>query len=196
MEILTGSLYFVAADFFTKIQDPYLKVNYKDTKRPHYFAFRDNKTGLYWLVPCSSKIEKFERLILKKKEQHKPTDTIKIVKVFGRKTVILFQDMFPVIAKYIDGQYIKGGQPVRIADPKLIQELERNAKKIINLLHRGVRFTPTQPDVIKIEKIMLGELRGTEETNMAYVKKSVQELNAGKGMAHELIDVDETSPRL
>ncbi len=37
--------------------------------------------------------------------------------------------MFPVTARYIDGQYIKGGQPVRIADPKLIQELKKNAKK-------------------------------------------------------------------
>lgn len=163
MEILAGNLYFVSDDFFTKIQDPYLKINYENTKRPHYFAFRDSKTGLYWLVPCSSKIEKFERLILKKQEQHKPTDTIKIVKVFGNKTVLLFQDMFPVIAKYIEGSYIKGGQPVRIADPKLIRELEKNAKKIINLLHRGVRFTPTQPDIIKIEKIMLEELLESTE---------------------------------
>ena len=118
MEILTGNLYFVSDDFFAKIQDPYLKINYEKTKRPHYFAFQD------------------------------------------RKTVLLFQDMFPVVAKYIDGQYIKGGQPVRIADPKLIQELEKNARKIINLLHRGVRFTPTQPDIIRIEKIMLEELQG------------------------------------
>ena len=73
------------------------------------------------------------------------------------------QDMFPVIAKYIEGPYIKGGQPVRIADPRIIQELEKNAKKIVNLLHRGVRFTPTQPDIIKIEKIMLEELQTTGE---------------------------------
>lgn len=162
MEILPGSLYFVSDDFFTKIQDPYLKINYENTKRPHYFAFRDCKTGLYWLVPCSSKVEKFERLILEKQGKHKPTDTIKIVKIFDRKTVLLFQDMFPVVAKYIDDQYIKGGQPVRIADPKLIQELERNAKKIIHLLHRGILFTPTQPDIIRIEEIMLEELQDTE----------------------------------
>ncbi|MCM1088296.1 MAG: hypothetical protein NC419_09070 [Muribaculaceae bacterium] len=165
MDILTGNLYFVSNDFFTKIQDPYLKANYQLTKRPHYFAVRDSKTMLYWLIPCSSKIEKFERLILKKQEQHKPTDTIKIVKIFNRKTALLFQDMFPVTAKYIEAQYIKGGQPVRIADPKLIQELEKNAKKIINLLHRGIRFTPTQPDISKIEKIMLEELQGTEGTD-------------------------------
>lgn len=163
MEIITGSLYFVSDEFFAKIQDPYLKINYENTKRPHYFAFKDSETGLYWLVPCSSKIEKFECLIQKKQEQHKPTDTIRIVKVFDRKTVLLFQDMFPVIARYIDGQYIKGGQPVKIADPKLIRELEKNAKKIINLLHRGVRFTPTQPDIIQIEKAMLEELQSMEE---------------------------------
>ena len=121
MEIWTGNLYFVSDDFFAKIQDPYLKVNYEDTKRPHYFAFRDSKT------------------------------------------VLLFQDMFPVIARYIDGQYVKGNQPVRITDPKLIQELEKNARKVINLLHRGVQFTSTQPDIIKIERIMLEELQGTEE---------------------------------
>jgi hypothetical protein len=40
--------------------------------------------------------------------------------------------------------------------------LEKNARKIINLLHRGVRFTPTQPDIIKIERFMLGELQGLE----------------------------------
>ena len=110
-------------------------------------------------MPCSSKIEKFERLIQKKKEQHKPTDTIRIVKIFDRKTVLLFQDMFPATAQYIVGQYIKGGQAVRIANPKLIQELEKNAHKIIRLLHKGVRFTPTQPDVIRIEKLMLEELK-------------------------------------
>ena len=158
MEILAGNLYFVSDEFFAKIQDPYLKVNYEDTKRPHYFAFWDDKTKLYWLVPCSSKVEKFERLLRKKQEQHKPTDTIKMVKVFNHKVALLYQDMFPVIERYIDGPYIKGGQPVRIADPKLIQELEKNAKKIINLLHRGVRFTPTQPDIVKIEKMMIEEL--------------------------------------
>lgn len=167
MEILTGSLYFVSNDFFVKIQDPYLKINYENTKRPHYFAFHDPRTDLYWLVPCSSKVEKFERLIQKKKEQNKPTDTIKIVKIFGKKTVLLFQDMFPIIERYIESQYIKGGQPVRIADPKQIQELEKTARKVINLLHNGVRFTPTQPDVKRIERLMLEESKKTLEERAA-----------------------------
>ncbi len=75
MEIVTGSMYFASNEFFAKIQEPYLKINYDTTKRPHYFALRDSKTGLYWLIPCSSKFNKHEHLIQSKKEQHKPTDT-------------------------------------------------------------------------------------------------------------------------
>ena len=127
MKILTGSLYFVSDAFFAKIQDPYLKLDHESTKRPHYLVVHDGQTGLYWLVPCSSKITKFKSLIQKRKEQHKPTDAIQIVKIFGRETALLFQDMFPVTASYIDSLYIKGSQPVRISDPKRIQSLEKTA---------------------------------------------------------------------
>lgn len=132
------------------MNDPY-------TKRPHYFAFRDEETSLYWLVPCSSKVDKFERILEKKREQHKPTDTIQIVVIQDRKTALLFQDMFPISEEYIDGQYIRGGQPVYVADPKVVAELEKAAKKVIKLIRRGIKFTPTQPDALRIEAIMLEE---------------------------------------
>ena len=88
----SGSLYFISDEFFSFIQDPYLKINHSDSKRPHYFAFRDPDTGLYWMVPCSSKIEKFEQLIINKRLKHKPTDSICIVKIFGHKFALLFQE--------------------------------------------------------------------------------------------------------
>jgi len=55
MEIKTGYLYFVDDAFFEKVNDPYLKINYEKTSRPHYVAIFDVKTSLYWLVPCSSR---------------------------------------------------------------------------------------------------------------------------------------------
>lgn len=79
--------------------------------------------------------------------------------------MLLFQDMFPIIAPYISEQYIKGGQPVKIADPRLILELEKTARKVIIMLHRGVRFTPTQPDAIRIERLMLEEQKNINEHN-------------------------------
>lgn len=162
MKITAGAVYFVQDAFFEKVNDPYLKINYESTKRPHYFALQDLETSLFWLVPCSSKVEKFERILAQKKERHKPTDTIQIVRIQDRKTALLFQDMFPIADSYIDSPYIRGGQPVYIADPKVVQELEKTARKVIKLLRRGIRFTPTQPDVARIEKLMLAELPQTE----------------------------------
>ena len=158
MELLKGAFYFVADEFFEKVNDPYLKMNYEKSKRPHYFAFYDDKTELIWLIPCSSKIEKFERIIENKNKQHKPNDTILIAKVFNKKTVLLLQDMFPVTNHYIEQAYIKGGQIVRIYDKNTIKEIDKKAHKVINLLRNGVRFTPTQLDIKKIEKLMIEEL--------------------------------------
>ncbi len=157
MEIITGRLYFVSDAFFQKADDPYLKINYDDTKRPHYFAVRDPATGLYWLVPCSSRVEKFDAIIQKRRERGKPTDGLRIVTIQDKKTALLFQDMFPIAAHYIEAPYVRGGQAVLIADPKVVAELEKNAKRV-SLLRHGVRFTPTQPDAMRIEALMLAEL--------------------------------------
>jgi hypothetical protein len=142
-----------------KVNDPFLKINYDETKRPHYLAVKDSATKLYWLVPCSSRIEKFETIIHTRRANGKPTDGIRIVIIQDNKTALLFQDMFPVAERYIEAPYIRGGQEVRIADPKVIADLEKNAKKVLSLLRHGVRFTPTQPDVFNIETLMLSELK-------------------------------------
>lgn len=54
----------------------------------------------------------------------------------------------------------------------------KSARKVINLLHRGVRFTPTQPDVIRIEKLMLAEL---QEAGTINDKEASAERNGKKG---------------
>ena len=158
MELLKGNLYFITDEFFERVGDPYLKINYETSMRPHYFAVRDKKTALYWMVPCSTRIEKFERILAKKRAQNKPTDTIKIVRIQGHPTALLFQDMFPISPKYIEKRYFRGGDPVFIDSERLVKELERNAYRVIGLIRRGIKFTPTQPDALRIEKLMLAEL--------------------------------------
>lgn len=135
-----------------------MKQNKDDTSRPHYFAFIDRETQLYWLIPCSSRIEKFERIIENKIERGRPHNHIQIISVSGKKQAFLFQDMFPVTPRYIDKPYENRYGIFEIRDPKMIEQINRNAEKIINLLRRGIKFTPTQPDVNKIEKLMLAEL--------------------------------------
>lgn len=162
MEITTGNFYFVSDSFFEKVDDSNLKMNYETTKRPHYFALRDKKTALFWLVPCSTRVEKFEKIIEKRVHYKRPNDTIKIVIVQDKKMVLLLQDMFPINEKYISKQYIRGGQPVKIADTKVVADIERSARRVAILLRRGVKFTPTQPDILRIEQLMLEELNNEQ----------------------------------
>ena len=156
--IVIGNFYFISDEFFRKINDPFLKRNYDITKRPHYFAVKDKETQLYWFVPCSSQTDKFERVIRKKQERRKPANTIKIIKLQDRKMVLLFQDMFPVNSMYIQSQYIRGGQPVSVKDSTTLADLQKTANRTISLIRRGIKFTPTQPDALRIEKLMLDEL--------------------------------------
>lgn len=113
---------------------------------------------MIWVVPCSTQCQKYENIIAKREKQGKPTDTIKIVTIHDVRQALLFQDMFPITYKYIESEYIIAKQPVYIKNQKVVSKLEKNAKKVISLIHRGVKFTPTQPDILRIEKLMLEEL--------------------------------------
>lgn len=113
---------------------------------------------MLWVIPCSSKIEKYQNIIIQKEIKHKPHNHIQIVTVNGRKSALLYQDMFPIAPHYIDQPYSNATGIFEIRDKKTVAQIEANAHKIINLLRRGIKFTPTQPDVNRIEKIMLQEL--------------------------------------
>ena len=65
--------------------------------------------------------------------------------------------MFPITEKYILNPYIKQDVFMEIKDLKKLAAIEKNAKKIINLVRRGVKFTPTQPNIMRIEKILAEE---------------------------------------
>ena len=162
MKLENGQLCFILDEFFEKINDPYLKTSHSGAMRPHYFAFYDKKSLLYWLVPCSSRVDKFQAIIDSRADKNKPTNIIQIVKIQNNKSVLLFADMFPVIEKYLMGPYIRGGQLVCIANPKIVKNLEKNASKVIKMLHRGIKFTPTQPDVMRIIEIMRQEIENSK----------------------------------
>ena len=88
--------------------DPYLKGN-KAGNRPHYYCFEDTATGIYWMIPLSSRIDKFRKIIEKKEQSGKPCDILHIVKLDdSRESVFLIQDMFPITEEYIVYAYTTG----------------------------------------------------------------------------------------
>ena len=53
------------------MNEPYLKGN-KDGNRPHYYCFEDSVSGLYWMIPLSSRIDKYKKIVENKKKAGKP----------------------------------------------------------------------------------------------------------------------------
>ena len=158
MDFVSGRLYFIKDEFFETVGEEYLKMNKDDTQRPHYYAFKDSSTDLLWVIPCSRQVNKYKAIIEKKKKNGKKHNHIQIIKVNGIEQAFLFQDMFPIIEKYIKNPYIKQNVFMEIKDPKKLSAIEDNAKDIIKLMRHGVKFTPTQPDSIRVETLMIEEL--------------------------------------
>ena len=137
------------------MNDPYLKGN-KEANRPHYYCFKDKENGLYWMIPLSSRIDKYKRIINRKISSGKPCDILHIIKLDnGKESVFLIQDMFPITEEYIERKYTIANNHLTVTSERSAMEIEKKAKKVMNMLKKGVKFTPTQPDINAIiDKLM------------------------------------------
>lgn len=139
--------YIIKDKFFEDMQQPYLKGNKKES-RPHYYCIRDNIEGIYWMIPLSSKVEKYQRIIEQKERTGKACDILHIVKLDGKhESVFLIQDMFPIIEEYIEREYTIAGRHLVLASEQTAKQIEQKARKVMKLLRNGVKFTSTQADV-------------------------------------------------
>ena len=142
--------YIIKDKFFEDMSDPYLKGN-KAGNRPHYYCFEDRTAGIYWMIPLSSRIDKYRDIVEKKVRAGKTCDIIHIAKLDdSRESAFLIQDMFPITEKYIEREYTIGGNHLMLTSEHTVNEIERKARKVMSMLKRGVKFTTTQPDVMAI----------------------------------------------
>ena len=150
--------YIIKDKFFEDMSDPYLKGN-KAESRPHYYCFEDTATGIYWMIPLSSRIDKYRRIMDRKEKSGKSCDILHIVKLGNsRESAFLIQDMFPITEDYIEREYTIAGNHLMLTSEHTVREIEQKARKVVGMLKRGIKFTPTQPDVMAIlEKLRIQE---------------------------------------
>ena len=111
------------------------------------------------MIPLSSQLDKYKRIIEKKEKAGKPCDIIHIVRLDdSRESAFLIQDMFPITEKYIEREYTIAGNHLMLTSEHTAKEIEQKARKVMGMLKRGVKFTPTQPDIMSIlKKLHQGE---------------------------------------
>ena len=145
-----AGFYIIKDKFFEDMSDPYLKGN-KVGNRPHYYCFEDMNTGIYWMIPLSSRIDKYRKTMEKKQKVGKPCDILHIVKLDDdRESAFLIQDMFPITEEYIEREYTIAGNHLMLTSEHTAREIEQKAGKVMGMLKRGIKFTPTQPDAMAI----------------------------------------------
>ena len=123
--------YIIKDKFFEDMPDPYLKGN-KAVNRPHYYCFEDTNTGVYWMIPLSSRIDIYKGIVEKKAKAGKPCDIIHIVKLDdSRESVFLIQDMFPITEEYIEREYTISGNHLMLTSEHTANEIEQKARKVM-----------------------------------------------------------------
>ena len=78
-----------------------------------------------------------------------------ISEIVNKPSVILIQNAFPTLEKYIDHPHMANGAQVRVAD-NLKKEILANFNSLLAMKKRGINLF--FPDIDRIKTIMLEEL--------------------------------------
>ena len=155
MEVKTGYIYHIKDEFFDKINDNGLMINHENGhSRPTYFTIKDE--NILWFIPLSSKVSKYQNIIDKKVNKYGTCKSIMICEIANEKTVVLLQNAFPTLEKYIDHPHMVDGKPLKVIDT-LKNEILDNFKYLMALKKEGRDLFFT--DIDKIKKQMLDEIK-------------------------------------
>ncbi len=151
--MLQAQLFFLSDQYYQDFPDDKLMKN-KDIihgvphNRPCFFAFEDTKIAdIYWVVPISSRYEKYKRIEQEKIKKYGYCNTICFGIVLGRDTAFLIQNMCPATSKYLIPYIDKNKCPIRI-DGRIASDVEKNARIVLARAKRGSKLI--FPDVFKI----------------------------------------------
>lgn len=154
MTFVEGHFYFLNDEYFAAFPDKNIMTNKEkqgnqEHNRPCFFAFRDTDSELLWLIPISSKVEKYRGIYDHKKEKYGSCDTIVFCDVLGDERAFLIQNMCPATEAYIKNEYLQpSGDPVEV-DGVSYAEIIRKAKRTLSRYRRGIKAI--FPDIIEIE---------------------------------------------
>ena len=136
-EIETAGLYIIKDEYFATFPSK-LYMDNKNESRPHYYALKDND-GLYWMVPLSSKVEKFRAKIadVEARSGEGSCFLFALAPVAGRERAFIISEMFPVTEEYILRPYTVKGKPLVIQSADIQQTIRKKAMRFLSMVSRG-----------------------------------------------------------
>ena len=148
-----AQLYFLSDQYYVDFPDDKLMKN-KDVidgiphNRPCFYAFPDMKNpAIYWIIPISSRYDKFKKIADSKVAKYGKCNTIRFGTVLGRNTAFLIQNMCPATEKYLTAYIDKNNTPIQI-DNRIANDVAKNAREVLGMAKRGAKVV--FPDIFKI----------------------------------------------
>lgn len=159
-----GKLYFVKDEFYERFKNCGLLenkevLNNKLHNRPccYLFKFDNQDTDIYWMVPISSKIEKYKKEYNHSIKKYGMCDNISFCYILGKESAILPQNLFPITENYINNIYIDSNTHKPISIPKnIMAEVNKKARKKIRYNNKGKTFGMS--DVMTIYNALLEDI--------------------------------------
>jgi len=154
-DIKPGYVYHIKDLYFqTAKDDKLMQTREGGAYRPTYYCLKDEKTGLLWVIPMSGRIDKYNAIIEKDTARYGSCLKILVARYGDGQSVFLFQNMFPILPKYIDHVHTVAGIPMPV-NPVVQDEIIKRFKEIRRLYSRGVKMVFT--DITRLEKLMIDE---------------------------------------
>ena len=197
----TGHFYFISDEFFSKYdRDKLLMKNSEGVhSRPCFYAFPDRQRPyIFWCIPISSQIEKYENIVQRKLQRQmdrgvrKPKcNTIRFGDVMGQRRAFLIQNMFPVTEEYITEPYIDRNtkNPVTV-DPKTERDVCTNAKDVLKLVMRGYRQL-IFPNIMEMVQQLAADYQQQHTQNDFGLKNAMAKLNPVEQEQKSVVRKDE-----
>lgn len=161
MNYKEGYVYHIKDEYFKKVNDPNLMQNKENGNyRPTFYCIRDKKTSLLWLVPLSSRVEKYLAIYEKQLKKYGNCLTIVIGEYDGKPAAFLLQNMFPITEKYLDHIHTRNNNPVPVKF-SIQSEVRTKMKRILQLHARGKKIVFS--DISKLQALMLDESTSVNE---------------------------------
>ena len=135
-----GYVYHIKDECFEKVQDSNLMQNKEGgTYRPTFYCLRDNKTSLLWMVPLSSRVEKFKAIHDKQVAKYGKCLTIVLGEFDGKEAAFLLQNMFPIREYYLDHIHTRNNNPVPVKH-SIHREVTTRMKKFVNFIPEAKKW--------------------------------------------------------
>ena len=150
--INTGFVYHIKDSYFEIAGDEMLMRNYEGGAfRPTCLCVKDDRNEIFWAIPMSSRVEKYKPIIANDIAKYGNCVKILVARFGERESAFLFQNMFPITAKYIDHVHTIGGNPAAL-DLSVRQNVMQTLKECLRLHRRGAKVIFT--DIDRLEKLM------------------------------------------